>query len=139
MPVRSLSLDSRVLASLFNAVDVDRTGQVDFKNFAYALGVLKNGTMDQRTWLAFRAYDLDHDNFINKNELASLLRDQGTVEEALWRTVETIFSSYDYNRDSLMTYEEFKSAVLNNVLILQSFWTQGKSEHHYGFYNANQW
>lgn len=127
-----------MLVALFNAIDIDKTGLVDFKNFAYAYAVLRNGTMDQRIWLAFRAYDMDHDSFISRNDLAELLRSQRVTETALWRTVETVFNSYDYNRDNLLNFEEFKASVQNNQLPLQTFWTHGSLERNYGFHDALQ-
>jgi hypothetical protein len=133
-----LSGDASVLSALFNAVDVERTGLVDFKNFAYAYAVLKHGTSDQRTWLAFRAYDADHDGSISRNELAELLRSQRISETVVWRTVEGIFNLFDYNRDNLLNFDEFKASVLNNHLTLQAFWTQGALERVTAFPDALQ-
>ena len=51
---------------MFNALDKTRTGKVDFCDFVCGMSVLQHGTVEERLKFAFLAYDVDHNNGIDK-------------------------------------------------------------------------
>jgi serine/threonine-protein phosphatase 2B regulatory subunit len=52
-----LTNNNALIREIFNAIDTDKSGYIDFKNFIVGLSVLRHGTREQKLWLAFRAYD----------------------------------------------------------------------------------
>lgn len=63
-----------IMSEIFNALDTDRAGFVDYKNFIIGLNMLRNGTLEQRLWFAFRAYDLNGNSYIEVDELFNLIK-----------------------------------------------------------------
>ena len=47
-------------------LDCNQTGKVDFRQFIYAMNILKAGSLEQRLKFAFNAYDLDHNNLLDR-------------------------------------------------------------------------
>lgn len=60
--------------------------------------------------VAFRVYDVDHDNRINADELNDVLRYSG-VGNFLTRGayVRAVFQEVDTDRDNLISFEEFQA------------------------------
>jgi Ca2+-binding EF-hand superfamily protein len=54
-----------VIKEMFNALDVKKTGRVDFSDFVYAISILQSGSIEERLKFAFTAYDIDHDGNID--------------------------------------------------------------------------
>ena len=52
-----LTNNNALIREIFNAIDTDKSGYIDFKNFIVGLSMLRHGTREQKLWLAFRAYD----------------------------------------------------------------------------------
>lgn len=129
MPYRNYVHDPELITELFNSVDTDRKGQIDFRDFVCALSILKAGTLEDKLKLAFMAYDIDRNGFIDKGEMFQLLRasaaSKGRMfsENEVWDTVNKVFAIVDKNNDGCLSYTEFKNAVLNHHLLINAFWT----------------
>lgn len=119
---------------MFHAVDVEKSGAIDFRNFIVSMCVLRSGSFEQRLWFAFRAYDADGSNTIDKNEMYSLLRSAfeakgGFVNDgAIWDQINRTFSIYNAGNSGALSFEQFKQAVINNHITLNPFWTHTNFE-----------
>ena len=51
---------------MFNSIDKHSSGFIDFRDFIAVMGILKCGNIEERLQLAFRAYDLNNNGFIEK-------------------------------------------------------------------------
>lgn len=122
--------DKAAVEQLFSAFDQNKSGTVDFREFVCGLSVMYRGTMEERLMLAFKAYDINGDGVISEDELSNImrgsLRAQGMTinEEAIQNLVSTCFEKADKDGNGELDFEEFKRAVLNNEIMVQSFWQQ---------------
>ena len=129
---RKFIQDENLNRALFNSIDVTNTGTIDFRDFVCAISILKGGTLEDKLRLAFMAYDIDHNGFIDKTEMYQLLKTTAkskgilSSDTELWAAVEKVFSIVDRNGDGCLSYTEFKEAVLNNHIFINSFWTDSK-------------
>jgi len=121
--------DGELVSELFNSIDVQKKGEIDFRDFVCALSILKGGSLEDKLRLAFMAYDINHNGFIDKSEMFQLLRASSSSkgmhmpENELWDAVNKVFSTVDKNNDGYLSYTEFKTAVLNHHLLINPFWT----------------
>jgi hypothetical protein len=73
-------------------------------------------------------YDLDGSGGIDRQELfnimSSSLRMKGTLlaDEAVWAMVEQCFAVADADGNGALDFEEFKMAIMQQKVMLQSFW-----------------
>ncbi|CAG9330290.1 unnamed protein product [Blepharisma stoltei] len=117
-----------ITAEIFNALDLERTGYVDYKNFIIGLNVLRNGTIEQRLWFAFRAHDLNGNSAIERDELFNLLKSASAskslalTDDEIASQVRGIFDIFDRDKDGKMSFEEFKSAVSSQYITLHTLW-----------------
>mmetsp|Transcript_13870 Transcript_13870/g.11853 ORF Transcript_13870/g.11853 Transcript_13870/m.11853 type:complete len:117 (-) Transcript_13870:331-681(-) len=109
--------DSNLIEDIFNSIDIEKEGRIDFRDFICALSIIKGGTLEDKLRLAFLAYDSDHNGFIDKNELSRLLRasafSKGLLidDKELRETVDRVFPLCDQNNDGKLSFTEFKNAV----------------------------
>ena len=54
-----------LILELFNAFDIQKLGKVDFGDFVCGMSVIQNGSLDEKLKIAFMAYDVDHNGFID--------------------------------------------------------------------------
>ena len=96
------------------------------------ISILKGGTLEDKLRLAFLAYDQDHNGFIDRDELFQLLKTSSKArgllssDLELKNAVDIVFSATDKNKDGYLSYTEFKEAVLQNQVFINSFWTDSK-------------
>lgn len=75
------------------------------------------------------AYDIDHNGFIDQQEMFQLLKTSAkskgvlTHDMDLIAAVKKVFPSVDKNSDGMLSYTEFKEAIYQNQLLINSFWT----------------
>ena len=118
-----------MVTELFSGLDTEKKGHIDFRDFVCALSILKGGTLEDRLRLAFMAYDINHNGFIDKGEMFQLLKASASSkgmmlsENEIWEAVNKVFSVVDKNNDGYLSYTEFKQAVLNQNLLINPFWT----------------
>ncbi len=120
--------DKVMIDQLFTAFDHDKDGSIDFREFACGLSVMHTGSMEERLEMAFKAYDLDGNGVIDHNELFSILKASFKTkgfdqpDEMIKSLVAECFAKADLNKDGGLDLEEFKSAVLQHQIVVQSFW-----------------
>lgn len=120
------------IIEFFNSIDVEKSGRIDFRDFVCAFSILKGESTEDKLRLAFNAYDFDHNGFIDKNEMAQLVRISGSSkgfklsDQEVINAVEKIFQTVDQNGDGNLSYTEFKEAVLNSHILLNTFWSDKK-------------
>ncbi|PRQ26648.1 putative EF-hand domain pair protein [Rosa chinensis] len=65
---------------------------------------------------AFDVFDINGDGFISCEELESVLRRLGVMEENSSRDCRSMIHVYDTNLDGLLDFEEFKHMMLHNTI-----------------------
>ncbi|KAI5355202.1 PREDICTED: calmodulin [Prunus dulcis] len=65
---------------------------------------------------AFNVFDLNGDGFISCEELGSVLRRLGVLEENSSRDCRTMIHVYDTNLDGLLDFQEFKNMMFQNTI-----------------------
>ncbi|ONI34575.1 hypothetical protein PRUPE_1G488600 [Prunus persica] len=65
---------------------------------------------------AFNVFDLNGDGFISCEELGSVLRRLGVLEENSSRDCKTMIHVYDTNLDGLLDFQEFKNMMFQNTI-----------------------
>ena len=58
---------------VFNTIDTNKDGEIDFKEFMASLSVSAKASMDERLAWVFRLYDLDEDGFISRAEMLCIV------------------------------------------------------------------
>jgi len=111
---------------LFDSLDRNHDGRVDFQELASGLSILAGGSRDDKVRAAFNLYDSDGNGYIDKEEMVNYLlsvyrvlfqtqpeveRSLGgiTAEELARVTTEEAFKVADTNNDGQLSFEEFRS------------------------------
>jgi Ca2+-binding EF-hand superfamily protein len=121
---------------LFHLLDVNGDGAVDLQEFISGLSMLCKGTVEEKLALSFKAYDIDGNGFISKEELAlmfksawiagfrALCASHGNEEQLSMEDLnefseemanlfaENAFDTLDTNGDGQLSFEEFKEFAL---------------------------
>jgi calcium-dependent protein kinase len=98
-----VDMDSYV-ASIFDAVDIDGDGKLDYSEFCAA--AMREGTYRREEALrtAFRVFDRDGNGEISRNELASSLT-------LLADDLDFLMSEVDLDGDGVLSFDEFRAMV----------------------------
>jgi len=120
--------DPVMIDQFFNAFDYYKDGAIDFREFAIGMSIMHAGSLDERLRLAFKAYDLHGNGAIDRRELFQILRSSFLAkgfdqsDEFILELVDKCFSQADLDKNNLLDFDEFKSAVLKHQIVVQSFW-----------------
>lgn len=98
---------------LFEAIDVDRSGDITFEEFLNAMHTLQTRDSKKRIDFIFRMFDIDNDGHISNDELKYVL--QASIEESnadltqenVDSLVESLLNLFDVNQDGQISSEEF--------------------------------
>jgi len=127
--------DSPFVERLFTLLDVNSDGQIDLTEFVTGLSLLCKGSVEEKLALSFKAYDLDGNGYITKDELASMFKSAWISgfralcathgnedlsmddlnefsEEMATLFAENAFDTLDTNGDGQLSFEEFKEFAL---------------------------
>eukprot|EP00762_Andalucia_godoyi_P002456 ANDGO_02815.mRNA.1 Neurocalcin homolog len=117
-----------IIAGMFRAFDADGTGSLDRREFMTTMGMMMRGTLSEKMDFCFRVYDMNQDGEIDRRECRKLLTDSFNVQKAfnpnaarenVDEIVEAILAKLDKNRDGGITFDEYRSVVLRDPLVLQ--------------------
>jgi Ca2+-binding EF-hand superfamily protein len=119
--------DPLIIEQNFSAFDHNKDGKINFREFVTGLSVVQKGTMEERLKFLFDAYDVDGSGTLTPDEvynifkasLASKGEPVGTKE--IRDMVDECFRQIDVNGDGEINYEEFKTAVTNQQLMISCF------------------
>jgi len=127
--------DSPFVERLFTLLDTNGDGTVDLQEFVTGLSMLCKGSVEEKLALSFKAYDLDGNGFISKDELALMFKSAWIAgfralcathgneelsledlnefsEEMANLFADNAFDTLDTNRDGQLSFEEFKEFAL---------------------------
>eukprot|EP01119_Soliformovum_irregulare_P016309 TRINITY_DN46_c0_g1_i1.p2 TRINITY_DN46_c0_g1~~TRINITY_DN46_c0_g1_i1.p2 ORF type:complete len:234 (+),score=74.28 TRINITY_DN46_c0_g1_i1:57-758(+) len=127
--------DSPFVDRLFSLLDVNGDARVDLTEFITGLSLLCKGTPEEKLKFSFKAYDLDGNGFITKDELALMFKSAWIAgfralcathgnddlsmedlnefsEEMANLFAENAFETLDQNGDGRLSFEEFKEFAL---------------------------
>ena len=96
------------------------------------MSLIKSGSLEDKLKVAFMSYDIDHNGFIDRQEMSQLIttsaraRGMQLCHHEVEKTVNDVFVKADINHDGVLNFEEFKFAVLNSQLLINPFWTSSK-------------
>lgn len=112
---------------LFSSVDIERKGWIDFRNFVITLGMLRHGSMEDKIWIAFRAFNFNGTMSFEREELGYMVRSMNELKGValsdydVGNMVNRVFSQFDFDRDNHLNFHEFREAMLSNVDSLLPF------------------
>ena len=92
--------------AMFNAVDTDKSGFIDYSEFVVAAMNEATLTSNEKMQAAFKMFDKDGSGIISADEIREVLQFGGT--NALSKeAVDAIIKQVDENGDGEISYEEF--------------------------------
>ena len=107
---------------VFELFDEDGDGRITWKEFALAMGQLKNVTSagsDMKKRLIFRVYDLDGDDLVGLRDLTEMI---GTLVGLNCRPTQIstmarqAIAEHDTDGDNALSFREFKALITSNDL-----------------------
>merc|ERR1712039_74703 len=110
------SFDVELLHQYLSKLDTDGSGKIDWSEFVASMMDKRTYETEAGLWKAFQKLDLDHDGFITKAELKTVLSgasdDVATAELAeIAEQVDRIMKESDTNGDDMISFAEFKACV----------------------------
>ena len=112
---------SELATMIFNAMDINKAGVVDFREFCMAVAVLSQGSKDDKVNFTFALYDRDRKGYIGADDLRrvvtvfkrsseSLLSSLGVQHQVSERAAaSTIFESMRPAQKGRVSREEFRA------------------------------
>merc|ERR1712226_648884 len=115
---------------VFRVFDCGNKGHLTFDDFLLSLNVTARGTNSDKVLWTFSLYDTDNDRRISKDELLNVIdsiyqmigksyANDETRKQAAVTKVDNLFAAMDVDRDSYISFEEFKEGVEDNPDILR--------------------
>jgi Ca2+-binding EF-hand superfamily protein len=93
---------------MFNSVDTDGSGFIDYSEFVVASINEKQMLSNEKLQAAFRMFDKDGSGSISSEEIKAVLGFGRTLDEA---QVEKIIREVDENGDNEISFEEFSKMM----------------------------
>ena len=119
--------DKNLTKRLFNAIDINSDGSLNYREFIKFISIFINGTLDEQINLSYKIFMNSESKLIEYNNMKNLLCDVINAEESLkgFFTEETIeeivketFKEANGNIDTPMNLEKYKIMVNKNPHIL---------------------
>ena len=105
-------LGKEELETIFQQVDSDESGEIDYSEFVMATMNARNLVSEKRLEAAFRAFDKDGNGQISPEEVRSILG--GGVLDV--KQVQKIIAQVDADGDGQVNFSEFKTMMVNNLI-----------------------
>lgn len=102
---------------MFELVDTDRSGYIDFKEYKSFIWLLKQSDINKRLRFVFHVYDADGDGYLSVAETKKLLesslseQDLSLSREDLDKLVDTFIRVLDRDRDQKISENDFVTSV----------------------------
>ncbi|CAE8595997.1 unnamed protein product [Polarella glacialis] len=90
------------MIDILRNLDTDGSGNIDYTEFIAATLTKKQYLKREVMWAAFRVFDKDGDGTITKQELATILKEEGNMSY-----VENMVKEVDLNGDGEISFDEF--------------------------------
>lgn len=98
------AMDKEDVLRMFDAVDIDKSGFIDYSEFVVAAMNEKQLLTDEKLLSAFKMFDKDGSGFISAAEIKEILSFGKTLSE---EAVNDIVKQVDANGDGQISFEEF--------------------------------
>jgi len=98
--------------NMFNAVDTDRSGFIDYSEFVVAAMNERQLTTNDKLQAAFKMFDKDNSGIISADEIKEVLQFGGSSSLSA-AAVEVIIKQVDENGDGEISFEEFVAMMKN--------------------------
>ena len=112
----------KIAQHIFNVIDKDDTGKIEFAEFAVVHHTLKEKSGNEKLKEIFRVFDANNDGHINAKEMKRLIKDlysllkhdnpQLAAEKVI---LGSTFSEMDEDTDGNISEQEFIKAVLEEA------------------------
>jgi len=104
---------------VFNALDKDGSGRIDFQEFIMSISIAQNGSIEDKLAWAFDLFDLDGTGCISRTELVEMIKtlrslrsDDGAVDEpAAEEMADHLLLRADTDNDKKLCKHEFTKGV----------------------------
>lgn len=96
------------IGRIFEQIDVNKTGSIDFTEFLLATVDYKADLHDKELQQIFDIIDLDKNGFLEKSEIAEFFSLTGKENEL---TLINLIKEVDSNNDGVISYDEFKTLM----------------------------
>ena len=102
------NMDKNDIEKMFDSVDIDKSGFIDYSEFVVAAMNEKNLLTDEKLQSAFKMFDKDGSGFISAEEIKEILGFGKTLGE---EGVNDIIKQVDANGDGQISFEEFAAMM----------------------------
>ena len=102
------NMDKVEIEKMFDSVDLDRSGFIDYSEFVVAAMNEKNLLTNEKLQSAFKMFDKDGSGFISSEEIKEILGFGKTLSE---EAVNDIIKQVDENGDGQISFEEFSTMM----------------------------
>jgi calcium-dependent protein kinase len=100
------------VVTMFNAVDTDRSGFIDYSEFVVAAMQQRQLTSQDKLQAAFRMFDKDGSGIISADEIREVLQFGGSTTMST-EAIDAIIKQVDANGDGEISFEEFVQMMTN--------------------------
>jgi Ca2+-binding EF-hand superfamily protein len=110
----------------FSAFDSDSNDSISFTDFVVCYSITSFGNLEQKITLAFKIYDIDKNNVIDKHEMLKVLEtlfdltgisEAERKEKSPKKIVELIMKKLDKNGDNVIQIKEFVDGCIADEMI----------------------
>lgn len=97
-------LNEDEIDSLFEAVDTDKSGFIEYSEFIVATMSSKKNMSEEKLTAAFKLFDTDGNGTISPDELKNVLSSSGQISD---EAIDEILNQADENNDGEIEFDEF--------------------------------
>ena len=105
-------MSDQEVETMFQAVDTDNSGFIEYSEFVVAATNQANLTSQEKLHAAFKMFDKDGGGSISTDEIKQVLSFGQNLDEAV---IQQIINQVDENGDGEISYEEFATMMLKNI------------------------
>jgi len=121
-----LGFEALPLEQLFRLFDVAGVGQISYRAFLTQMSTLRDDQSDNAIRFCFDVYDRNGDGSLSKDEVGDVLRTmlagrEAVEDEAVEVKIEEIFVRLDADGNGSIDFDEFKTGVLSDPILVQAF------------------